>query len=94
MTKATAFLISVLFTLNAGCAVSEDCKVKTCGKDIGSGFSTNNKAYEKCFSGSSTSITTTLVGDDGAVFFECTDSPGKSCTESSVNAQFAYCDIR
>lgn len=78
--------------LATSCVSTEDCEVRTCGEDLADGFDTNGKSYQRCFSGGTT-ITTTLVGDDGDVFFECTDQPGRTCTEASVDAQFAYCGL-
>ena len=89
-------LCGCLAIVGAGCPDSEDCEVRTCGIDLAAGRKTNGKAYERCFSGGggSTPLTTTLVGEDGNEFFECTDEPGRSCLEGSVNAQFAYCEVQ
>jgi hypothetical protein len=90
--KSTIALALALFV--TGC--TNPCKVYHC-KDLvtDSSLTSNNKDYTKCFyCDSSGSCETVLHADDGTTFFDCTDSATKSCTEDSVNAQFAYCDVQ
>jgi hypothetical protein len=92
MTKLMIALTVALSALTGGCFETGDCRTVVCGKDILAGDDTNGRSYEKCFDSAGNGlITTTLTDDTGEVFYECTDEVGKTCTSSSVDAQFAYC---
>ena len=87
--------ILIASVLAAGCGLGDpDCTPKVCGVDIAASLSTNGREYTKCYSvANDGTITTTLEDDHGDEFYACTDSPGRTCTEATVNAQFAYCDV-
>lgn len=95
MTKTrmiSKILMLAALASTCSCGSNEDCDVKTC-VDLASGRTTNGKSYEKCYSGSSP-MTVTLYDANGKNFFQCTDEPGKTCTEATVNTLFAYCEVR
>ena len=91
MTKKLVFLGVLAF---AGCLENAECSERVCGVDVGASLSTNGRHFTKCYAvADDGAITTTLEDDHGDEFYGCTDSPGRTCTEATVNAMFDYCDV-
>jgi hypothetical protein len=63
-----------------------NCREKTCADFNGS----SARTFTKCYYGAGP-IETTLIDPQGKTFYDCTDSPGDTCTEATVDAEFNYC---
>ena len=74
-----------------GCS-SGDCRSVTCAEIAGS-LSNNGKSFTKCYRGVAP-IETTIEDESGNVIYDCTDGSDSTCTEATVNAEFAYCDVQ
>lgn len=92
-TRTRGFLLglAMLGLLLSGCA-GADCKEHVCTEFANSDVMANGKHFTKCYAGGGP-ITTTLLDEAGKQFFECTDGASSTCTESTVNAEFSYCEV-
>jgi hypothetical protein len=87
---------ALLWALSLGACDSGDCTPRQCDELVeDSSLTSNGREYTKCISCYSDGTCETVLKDDeGVEFYRCQDEPGASCLDSSVNTQFAYCEVQ
>ncbi len=91
----TASLALGALFVTTSTACGSDCEIVPCDSLVtDSDLTTNGGTYQKCLSCyADGTCETELIDDAGETFYDCVDGLGASCTESSVDAQFAYCEV-